>query len=151
MKLVVYMDTVKGPGERLMQMAISQIPNTAIEFYGEIDLFSRRLFELGYGGAIGVLLATSTTALMEIFAVKDFISDIRKVLILPDSELDTISLGLKLYPRFFSYADSDFEDVAAVLRKMTGKTKLENIETEKVPKPLDEVKPIGNYLRLMAA
>ncbi len=76
MKLVIYIDKVKGPGERLMQTVISRIPNVALEFFCDIDLFSWRLFELEHDGAIGVLLATSTEALLEIFAVKDLISDI---------------------------------------------------------------------------
>ncbi len=60
------------------------------------------------------------------YSMKDLIGDIRIILILPDTEGDTISLGHKLYPRFASYADGNFKDVAAVLEKMLGNGYLSN-------------------------
>ncbi len=35
-----------------------------------------------------------------------------------DGEKDTVTNGHKLYPRFISYADGNFKDVASVLGKM---------------------------------
>jgi len=42
----------------------------------------------------------------------------RIILILPDEDNETITMGHTLFPRFSTYADSDFKDVAAVLKKM---------------------------------
>ena len=56
--------------------------------------------------------------LLEIHSMRDLFRDIRIVLILPDRSGDTVSMGFKLFPRFVSYADGNFMDVAAVLNKM---------------------------------
>jgi hypothetical protein len=44
--------------------------------------------------------------------------NIKIVLILPDRNNETIVIGHKLRPRFLSYTDSDFIDVAVVLENM---------------------------------
>ena len=43
---------------------------------------------------------------------------LRLILILPDREKGTISKGHLFRPRYLTYADGDFLDVAAVLAKM---------------------------------
>jgi len=52
--------------------------------------------------------------------LSDWLWDTRIILILPDRDRETITNGLKLRPRFFTYADEDFGEVAAVLAKMLG-------------------------------
>ena len=43
---------------------------------------------------------------------------LRVILILPDADPQTIARGHNLRPRYLSNIQSDFQDVAAVLRKM---------------------------------
>jgi hypothetical protein len=65
-------------------------------------------------------LASSREDLEAILSIVELFYDLRIILILPDRKKETISKGLKLYPRYLSYADGDFSDVAAVLEKMLG-------------------------------
>ena len=88
---------------------------------------------------------------MRIYALKDLFDGIRKIIILPDGEQVTISLAHKLYPRFLSYIDSDFSDVAAVLKKMATSANSKNNETAHKLRPFDPLQPMGNYLELKAA
>ncbi len=55
---------------------------------------------------------------MDLLAIRDFLSDIRMIVVLKDQEKDTITKAHRLYPRYITYADSDFIDVGAVLTKM---------------------------------
>ena len=55
---------------------------------------------------------------MEFLLIRDLLADIPVILILPDRKKETIHLGHKLCPRFLSYTDSNFSDVALVLSKM---------------------------------
>ncbi|MCD6199973.1 MAG: hypothetical protein J7K15_15635, partial [Deltaproteobacteria bacterium] len=55
-------------------------------------------------------------------SVRDLIWDLRLILILPDREAGTIAKGHILRPRFLTYLDSDFTEVAAVLKKMLSNT-----------------------------
>ena len=69
---------------------------------------------------IAVLEANSMDELKDLVSLHDLFLDIRIILILPDRERETISNAHKLRPRFLAYADSDFESVKVVLKKMLG-------------------------------
>ncbi|MBU0767596.1 MAG: hypothetical protein KJ687_00670 [Proteobacteria bacterium] len=42
----------------------------------------------------------------------------RIILILPDGDNETTTMGHTLFPRYLTYADGVFKDVEAVLKKM---------------------------------
>ncbi len=79
---------------------------------------SRSLRQPSFESLIAVLLASNFDDLKNLVAIGDLLSGIPLILILPDRQDQTISKGHKLYPRFVSYADSDFSDVGLVLNKM---------------------------------
>lgn len=54
---------------------------------------------------------------MDILSLREFLHDRRIILVLPDSEPETVSLGHILRPRFITYGDSDYMDVSAILGK----------------------------------
>ena len=64
-----------------------------------------------------VIAATARNELMELNTIKNLFEDLRTILVLPDRGDETIALGLKLYPNFFSYRDGNLADVSAVLKK----------------------------------
>lgn len=70
-----------------------------------------------------VLLLKDNNEICRAILRKELLHDIRIILILPDRSDETISAGYKLHPRFISYADSDFKDVAAVLKRMISKAR----------------------------
>ena len=70
------------------------------------------------GYHIAVILAESRDELLKIHDLIDWSWNLRIILILPDHERETISIGCKLHPRFTSYIDSNFNVVGAVLEKM---------------------------------
>ncbi len=67
--------------------------------------------------SILILFSEDRCDLDELFSMKVFFQDIRIILILPDNDRETLALGYQLYPRFISYADSDFADVKLVVEK----------------------------------
>jgi hypothetical protein len=63
-------------------------------------------------------LAANKEDLLYLVANKELIWNLRVILILPDREEDTVTKGHLLRPRFLTYADGNFLDVATVLGKM---------------------------------
>ena len=152
MKTILFINNnANGVGERLLGAIDSQVSEVALDIYCRMGCLSDRLKQLGHGVTTAVLLATSKEELMRIYALKDLFDGIRKIIILPDGEQVTISLAHKLYPRFLSYIDSDFSDVAAVLKKMATSANSKNNETAHKLRPFDPLQPMGNYLELKAA
>ncbi|MBU0988089.1 MAG: hypothetical protein KKH68_12650 [Proteobacteria bacterium] len=102
----------------LLQAVESAANGKRIETVTNFENLSKRLKRLSYTIAAAVLFASSSETLSGILLLKEFFEDIRVILILPDRMPETISKGHLLRPRFLTYADSDFEEVRAVLTKM---------------------------------
>jgi len=65
-----------------------------------------------------VLCANNFAELEKILSLIHWLEDLRIILVLPDSQTQTVTIGHRLRPRFVSFMDGDFSDVAAVLGKM---------------------------------
>ncbi|NVM21185.1 MAG: hypothetical protein HWN68_05340 [Desulfobacterales bacterium] len=125
LKVLVYATETERSAQLLQGMieAIeTQVPDVAEEACRTIDSFAERLRTPANRPRIAVLITASREELSEILSIKDLIHNLRIILILPDRKSDTIAQGHTLRPRFLTYADSDFSEVAAVLDKMLGNT-----------------------------
>ena len=69
---------------------------------------------------IAVVMAAREKDLLDILSIRHFLSDVRLILILPNSDKSTIALGHTFYPRFLDFITGDFSRVAAVMNKMMG-------------------------------
>jgi len=118
MSVLLYSTSEKGPGERLHTVIKTFVPKREIQLLGTIQSLSDRLREPKHAEDIAILLAANRDELEALLSVSNFLRDLRVVLVLPDREDDTIAKGHTLGPRFLSYADSNFIDVAGVLSKM---------------------------------
>ncbi len=105
-------------GRRLWQAIDEIILERPTEIYRTIESFTRRLRQPEINGLIAVIFAADDKEFDNILDMGDLLRELRTIIILPDRKDDTVSRALTLYPRFISYADSDFSDVAAVLNKM---------------------------------
>lgn len=75
---------------------------------------------------IFVFLISSRQELLELVEYQEWLRDYRLILVLPDDDMETISRGHALRPRFVTYAESDFIDISAVLGKMIGVAPLQS-------------------------
>ena len=101
---------------RVLYMIVPKNKITLINDVGELEYHLRQQL---HDNSIAVLLPANISEMTAIIALKGIFGDMPIILIMPDRQNNTISLGYKLRPRFITYADSDFLDVAAVLMKMT--------------------------------
>jgi hypothetical protein len=66
-----------------------------------------------------VILHASTSAHLESFvSIRDLLIGNKVILILPDRKRETVILGHTLRPRFITYNDSDYLEMASVLCNM---------------------------------
>jgi hypothetical protein len=68
-----------------------------------------------------ILVPQNRSQLEALIHKGDLINDHPILLVLPDRDLRTVSMGHKLYPRFVSYLDGDFACLSAVLGRMVEK------------------------------
>lgn len=98
------------------------MPKREIEVFRTIKNLSQKLRQPKNDHDIAVLLANKKEDLQELVRIDHLLEDLRLILILADREADTIAKAHTLRPRFLTYVDSDFLDVAAVLSKMLAYT-----------------------------
>jgi hypothetical protein len=122
-KLFLYTNGSSATGKRVQKVVEELVPKDRLEIYQSIEDMSYSLRRPRYSGTIAVLVPADMQALLALLFMGDLFWNVRVILILPDRDHETVSMGFKLYPRFVSYADGNFSDVAAVLEKMIGNLK----------------------------
>ncbi|MFA5903622.1 MAG: hypothetical protein WC836_06765 [Desulfobacula sp.] len=105
-----------------------------ISIHSEVIGFSKAIVEPGFAHRIILILAASSRDLYKILPYRDLLEDRHVILILPDSEKDTMTQALSLYPRYIDYIQNDPTDVFLVLKKMVQKIHGQT-DTEKKQKP----------------
>ncbi|MBF0551711.1 MAG: hypothetical protein HQK60_14405 [Deltaproteobacteria bacterium] len=83
------------------------------------DLLSRLQQPLG-DISLAVFVAATHQELISILMLREFLMDLRLILVLPDWNEGTVALGRTLYPRFMTYADGSRDEIIEVLRKCLG-------------------------------
>lgn len=90
-------------------------------FYRSRESFFERCGEFGNAPEIAVLQAADRRELLSFLSLRDYLKDVRLVLILPDMEAETLALAHRLRPRVLMGKSADFTEVRAVLDKMLGR------------------------------
>jgi hypothetical protein len=67
---------------------------------------------------IAILVAANRKEVEILADMADMFENIQVILVLPDEDKETVSKGHLLRPRFLTYVDDDFMDIAAVLAKI---------------------------------
>ena len=104
-------------GVRLRKAVEEAAGKEGIETCVTIQELFRRLCRPRMGIAATVLFAVDKGELFQFMMLGDMLHEVPLIFILPDNEEETVSLGHSLYPRLISYGNSDFADVAAVLKR----------------------------------
>jgi len=119
MKIVLYANEQHEQSSKCLQDVIETcIPSNCLEVYGNSHDFAKRIYQIPRNIDVVVLLAQNHEQLSELISLKDFLIDIRIILILPDREHQTVIKGYALCPGYTSCKDSNMADIANVLKKM---------------------------------
>ncbi len=122
MKLHIYTAITNGASKRLMDVITTNVTGVNLEAHHTIHGLAGALVQPKTHQSIVVFHVNNKEELAHAFSIRDLLHDIKLILILPGQDNRMITKGLKLYPRFFSYSDSNFKDVAAVLGKMINRS-----------------------------
>jgi hypothetical protein len=118
MNLMLYIPAT-GEAQEWMHTVLERVPTkVSAELFRSIGSFSRRLRRPVEGLTIAVLVVGNKEDLANIILIRDLLSEIPIILILPDRAAENTAAGFGLVPRFLTYADGDKAEVGAVLAKM---------------------------------
>jgi hypothetical protein len=117
-KLLLYTPLAHKASYRLEEAVAAVVPEQTTEVVHTAEGFTRRLSRPFNGLEVAVILAPGREKLQELQSLDQMLERLRIILILPDADPQTIAQGHNLRPRYLADIQSDFQDVAAVLRKM---------------------------------
>lgn len=118
MSLILYLPKKAQAGERLLRNIRQAIPDRDIESFSSIDGVLERLHRPMPDVRVVVFYASDRSELMEIIYLGRLLSELKVVLVLPDSDPDMLEKSLVLCPRFIAATESDFGHLGAILKKM---------------------------------
>ena len=89
-----------------------------LDTFSRLEDFEKDLRTRLSARSIIIIHAGSKKHLDDILAARELLMDHKIILILPDTNPETVAMGHVLRPRFITYDDSDFLEMASVLRHL---------------------------------
>jgi len=118
MQLLFYSSGDDQNVKRLEAAVHKVVPESKIEPFKSLDDFRERLRMPVEPDSIAVLLASNREELQQMRLLRELLTEIYVVLVIPDRKKSTIDLAHLLLPRFLSRISSNFTDLKIVLNKM---------------------------------
>jgi len=118
MIVLLYTSQWGEPAERLQRLVQSSFPVEGIEIYRTLNSFLHRLQNPPDLPFIIVMLASERNELFDFRSFDHLLGGTRLILVLPDQGEETLRTAHRLRPRYLTYADGDFSDLAQVIKKM---------------------------------
>jgi hypothetical protein len=126
--IIMYSASCNGQGEKLLQVLKTVVSEGDIKLYQTIEALSIGLRQPRNDVNAAVLMVSSRVELYDLITIRSLLWDMKVILILPDSDPNTVTEGHILRPRFLVDCHSNFQDVAAVLNRMIGNRDTDNKE-----------------------
>jgi hypothetical protein len=118
MSILLFSNNGQECENRLVEVVRSLTRSHALEVFHSVEELAIRFREPRGSLAVMIFIAGSRKDLIDLHDINNMFFDLPMILILPDRMKETARLGFKLYPRFVTYGDGDFEDVKGVLGNM---------------------------------
>lgn len=120
MKLIFYCADPNDFSSGLLDQIGSLVPAERLLVCRNFERLQRCLLKPENDLFAAVLVASSRHDLLDLVSIREFLTSIRVIIVLPDCERETVSKGHDLKPRFLTWPAWDSCEVVAVLRKMLG-------------------------------
>ncbi|MCX6564339.1 MAG: hypothetical protein NTU60_12190 [Candidatus Aminicenantes bacterium] len=104
--------------KRLEAAVHKVIPESQIELFKRLDDFRERLRMPIEPDSIAVLSASNREELQQMQLLRELLTEIYVILVIPDRKKNTLELAHLLLPRFLSRKKDNFIDLSKVLNKM---------------------------------
>jgi len=119
-EIIFFIPTRNNAEKRLMGAVERLVPTLRMKICRNSYSLRRRLLPGGNSPLAVVILAATKQDLLSVMPLRELLLSFRIIMVLPDSDDVTLAMGWGMWPRFVSYADGDFRDVAGVLDKIVG-------------------------------
>lgn len=113
--ILYYSNSVGEEIEHAIKAGVPDTPVRTCRTISQLHTTLRSSFTLSH---VIVLAPHDRKDLSNILIMVDWLVDFPLILVLPDSEKETVSNGLRLRPRFFTHVDGNFKQMVAILARV---------------------------------
>jgi len=120
-KLIIFIHQDSGDSGKLFKKAVDQVDkDVSFELYQDFTSFEAHLLRTGKFSkqTLYILFVDSKARLNKLMTFINLLDGRRLLIVGPDKKPETTSKMLKLFPRFLTYLQSDYDDFCAVIKKM---------------------------------
>lgn len=121
MNLIYYVSPGNKVGPKLRQVVTGAAGDWEIHGCRTLAQLEAALRRLGLRWGVVVLAVEGQGEMELITRLAPLLANWKLILVAPDDERKTIGWSHKLKPRFLTFGDGDFSDVAGVLARLIGK------------------------------
>jgi hypothetical protein len=118
MHIAIYADAESQPFKRLHDAITLADVGQPPEVHSDLNLFCMCFRAVAYHPDLIIIMPTCLDELEALAVVRDLFASIRTIVILPEREPPTISLGHLFHPSFITFDDDDFQDLALILKHL---------------------------------
>lgn len=118
MDVLVFANPRDPEKERFLR-EISRIPHLSPTFILAHEGLRSLLKSNTFNRRVIVFFAYEPADLTLALSLKEYLSDARLIMVLHQTDAESVKQGLSLSPSFLTYAKSDFSDIVAVLEKIS--------------------------------
>lgn len=119
MNLFVYLPSPGDRGDELLSAISPFFSQGSLEVFSDLRSFAARIRQPKDTFSIALIWDPTTEDLREIGSMRDFLTGVRTLLVLPDQEMETITLAHKIFPTYITYIDEGLSEVVSVLEWLT--------------------------------
>jgi hypothetical protein len=118
MKVLVFIPTTVNAGARILDELETALGADEVEVVQSLDALSDRLREPLDQSTVAVLAAETEGDLNGLISISALLSDVRTVLLLPNSEESTVAKGHSLWPRVVGWGPDFARQIPPIVKKM---------------------------------
>lgn len=116
----MYTTAAEKVARQVKQALEPSIPEGILETYRSASNFQQRLRQPKDGRTIVILLLARPEDFLDVLAMRHLFRDALTVVVVPDTEEETIAMAHLLRPRYLTYIDGNFSGLSTVIDKMIG-------------------------------
>lgn len=118
MQILFYCSKADTTNHELYEMMKNIDDQIHIKTYRVWNIFREKLLGPRSSDSLTIVLILNKEELLNAVSIRDYIHEFRSILILPDNDDETVSLGHSLRPNFIAYDRGDLQNIVIVLKKM---------------------------------
>jgi len=118
MALILYLSRGGKFEERLRKIVQETVPKEKVEVYRTMEELSSRLHKSIFDIRAMVISVSNREELSGFLYLRDFLNDLRIVLILSEDDPETIAMAHALRPRFLAWRESNLSNIGLVLQRI---------------------------------